>query len=120
MLALIRFVPTVPIKLLKKFYHAKTSLNHISLFQVKIWFQNRRMKWKRSKKAQQEAKSSKDEGEKKTSSASGSGVSVAATGSNPRPKQEPARGGLHQIVHLAQMARQCDVSAETLYRPYVS
>ena len=28
----------------------------IVFFQVKIWFQNRRMKWKRSKKAQQEAK----------------------------------------------------------------
>lgn len=34
--------------------------------QVKIWFQNRRMKWKRSKKAQQEAK------EKKSSSSSSS------------------------------------------------
>ncbi|XP_065331994.1 motor neuron and pancreas homeobox protein 1-like [Cloeon dipterum] len=32
--------------------------------QVKIWFQNRRMKWKRSKKAQQEAKA-KDESEKR-------------------------------------------------------
>lgn len=33
------------------------------LFQVKIWFQNRRMKWKRSKKAQQEAKiCSRDDG----------------------------------------------------------
>lgn len=78
------------------------------------------MKWKRSKKAQQEAKSSKEEGEKKTSSASSSGAGVATAGSTPRPKQEPARGGLHQIVHLAQMARQRDVSAETLYRPYVS
>ncbi|KAK6620021.1 hypothetical protein RUM44_006421 [Polyplax serrata] len=28
--------------------------------QVKIWFQNRRMKWKRSKKAQQEAKQKED------------------------------------------------------------
>lgn len=27
---------------------------------VKIWFQNRRMKWKRSKKAQQEAKEKKN------------------------------------------------------------
>lgn len=27
------------------------------ILQVKIWFQNRRMKWKRSRKAQQEAKS---------------------------------------------------------------
>ncbi|KAF4522707.1 hypothetical protein B566_EDAN012724 [Ephemera danica] len=34
--------------------------------QVKIWFQNRRMKWKRSKKAQQEAKA-KDESDKRSS-----------------------------------------------------
>lgn len=37
--------------------------------QVKIWFQNRRMKWKRSKKAQQEAK------EKKSSTSSSSSSS---------------------------------------------
>lgn len=32
------------------------SNSHPFLFQVKIWFQNRRMKWKRSKKTQQESK----------------------------------------------------------------
>lgn len=46
------------------------------LHQVKIWFQNRRMKWKRSKKAQQEAK------EKKSSSSSSSSSSSANSGSN--------------------------------------
>nr|CAD7404438.1 unnamed protein product [Timema cristinae] len=35
--------------------------------QVKIWFQNRRMKWKRSKKAQQEAKA-KDDADKRNGS----------------------------------------------------
>ena len=34
--------------------------------QVKIWFQNRRMKWKRSKKAQQEEKNGKKDGKDKS------------------------------------------------------
>merc|ERR1719334_2044586 len=34
--------------------------------QVKIWFQNRRMKWKRSKKAQQEEKNGKKDGKEKS------------------------------------------------------
>ncbi|CAG2062440.1 unnamed protein product, partial [Timema podura] len=36
--------------------------------QVKIWFQNRRMKWKRSKKAQQEAKAKDDADKRNVSS----------------------------------------------------
>ena len=34
--------------------------------QIKIWFQNRRMKWKRSKKAQQEEKNGKKDGKDKS------------------------------------------------------
>lgn len=49
-------------------------------FQVKIWFQNRRMKWKRSKKAQQEAKiSSRDD---TTLEKRGSISRTCGTGSN--------------------------------------
>ncbi|XP_022697846.1 GS homeobox 1-like [Varroa jacobsoni] len=44
--------------------------------QVKIWFQNRRMKWKRSKKAQQEAKAQQVAG------ARGSSCPVVSTGGN--------------------------------------
>ncbi|KAK3927839.1 Motor neuron and pancreas homeobox protein 1 [Frankliniella fusca] len=70
--------------------------------QVKIWFQNRRMKWKRSKKAQQEAKS-RDEGrdEKRSASkpgtgsgggAGGGGSSAASSSSEaPAPASAPPR-----------------------------
>uniref|UniRef100_A0A1B6L5D4 Homeobox domain-containing protein n=1 Tax=Graphocephala atropunctata TaxID=36148 RepID=A0A1B6L5D4_9HEMI len=101
--------------------------------QVKIWFQNRRMKWKRSKKAQQEAKSTKEDGDKKTSHPAGSSANCnpPKCGHAPSPSgrskpesvsvRSPAPSGtLQQIVQLAQMARQRDVPAETLYRPYVS
>ncbi|XP_052120079.1 motor neuron and pancreas homeobox protein 1-like [Frankliniella occidentalis] len=70
--------------------------------QVKIWFQNRRMKWKRSKKAQQEAKSrdeGRDEKRSKSSGAGGSSSSAASSASEaaapaaPRDKQAARQPG---------------------------
>ncbi|XP_032688320.1 uncharacterized protein LOC116852250 [Odontomachus brunneus] len=80
--------------------------------QVKIWFQNRRMKWKRSKKAQQEARASgkvEDTGStRSTERDAGSDVSVNAPGT-----PEESRGTLQESQRTG-----TDLQ-EPLYRPYV-
>ncbi|RZC39178.1 homeobox protein Hox-D4a, partial [Asbolus verrucosus] len=81
--------------------------------QVKIWFQNRRMKWKRSKKAQQEAKgSSKDDsisGKQAVSSSQGSCKPTSSIST-----QENLEG---QVVDNDPSRKIQD--GESLYRPYV-
>ncbi|XP_066594915.1 uncharacterized protein exex [Prorops nasuta] len=80
--------------------------------QVKIWFQNRRMKWKRSKKAQQEARSGgKVEDNASTRSTdrdTGSDVSVTAAS----PPEESR-------ASLPENHRNSTELQEPLYRPYV-
>ncbi|XP_063905519.1 brain-specific homeobox protein homolog [Zophobas morio] len=78
--------------------------------QVKIWFQNRRMKWKRSKKAQQEAKSSS----KDNDSLSNKQAVTSSQGScKPTSSQEPLES---QTVDDPSRKIQ---DGESLYRPYV-
>ncbi|XP_043467158.1 uncharacterized protein LOC122501618 [Leptopilina heterotoma] len=76
--------------------------------QVKIWFQNRRMKWKRSKKAQQEPRSGGKADDTGNSRDNGNDVSInvsAATEDSRETSQENSRN----ISELQ----------EPLYRPYV-
>ncbi|EFA06552.1 homeobox protein Hox-D4a [Tribolium castaneum] len=77
--------------------------------QVKIWFQNRRMKWKRSKKAQQEAK-----GTSKDDSVSSNKQAVSSSQSNCKPtsSQENMES---QLVETDSRK----IQDESLYRPYV-
>ncbi|XP_044264457.1 homeobox protein Hox-A4 [Tribolium madens] len=78
--------------------------------QVKIWFQNRRMKWKRSKKAQQEAKgSSKDD-----SVSNKQAVSSSQGNCKPTSSQENLES---QIIENDPSRKIQD--GESLYRPYV-
>lgn len=84
----------------------KCHADDVFLLQVKIWFQNRRMKWKRSKKAQQEAKSSK-EGEHLNTKAQSSANSVKSN------SQESVNH-----VESPNSVRKVQ-EGESLYRPYV-
>ncbi|XP_018328806.1 homeobox protein Hox-A4 [Agrilus planipennis] len=91
--------------------------------QVKIWFQNRRMKWKRSKKAQQDSKMNKEsessQSEKRQtslnsihSSSSKSNTSVSqqdSTSDNHIQSNESTQSNTTLRLH----------ETEPLYRPYV-
>nr|XP_023025716.1 motor neuron and pancreas homeobox protein 1-like [Leptinotarsa decemlineata] len=83
--------------------------------QVKIWFQNRRMKWKRSKKAHQEAKSSKESDSSKSQTVLNSPPSnykSCPSISSPESTESPVPIETNQEVRKIQ-------ESETLYRPYV-
>ncbi|KAJ8971048.1 hypothetical protein NQ314_000914 [Rhamnusium bicolor] len=84
---------------------------------VKIWFQNRRMKWKRSKKAHQEAKSSKEGDSSKSAQTSNSSQnnfkscpSISSQGSTESPVP---------IIENNQNEIRKMHESESLYRPYV-
>ncbi|XP_076651104.1 motor neuron and pancreas homeobox extra-extra [Halictus rubicundus] len=80
--------------------------------QVKIWFQNRRMKWKRSKKAQQEARTNnkvEDGGNTRNAEREAGGDHSA----NSPSSQEDAKGTLQETQ------RSTTELQEPLYRPYV-
>lgn len=78
--------------------------------QVKIWFQNRRMKWKRSKKAQQEAKTSK-ESDSITTKAQSSLNTAHNTKSSPVANQDNGNSSDSAVRKIQE--------GESLYRPYV-
>ncbi|XP_076180333.1 motor neuron and pancreas homeobox extra-extra [Ptiloglossa arizonensis] len=80
--------------------------------QVKIWFQNRRMKWKRSKKAQQEARTN-NKGEDTGNGRSTERETGGDPSTNSPSPQEDAKGTLQETQ------RSTTELQEPLYRPYV-
>lgn len=88
------------------------------LLQVKIWFQNRRMKWKRSKKAQQESKI-KDNSDSLNSDKRQSQPSsqhIAAPQQNLKTTLETTT--TNTVDSSQNSPRKCQ-ETEPLYRPYV-
>ncbi|XP_076637658.1 motor neuron and pancreas homeobox extra-extra [Colletes latitarsis] len=80
--------------------------------QVKIWFQNRRMKWKRSKKAQQEARTN-SKGEEAGNGRSTERETGGDQSTNSPSPQDDAKGALQETQ------RSTSELQEPLYRPYV-
>lgn len=85
------------------------------LLQVKIWFQNRRMKWKRSKKAHQEAKSSKEPDTKSQTSLNSQNSSYKSTCSS---ISSPENTDCPVTLDTSQDSKK-NPESESLYRPYV-
>ncbi|XP_060534226.1 motor neuron and pancreas homeobox protein 1 [Cylas formicarius] len=86
--------------------------------QVKIWFQNRRMKWKRSKKAQHEAKSSKDTDSGKSSSANHSSQTAFKASSSSASNAESSDSAISVVETNSNDSKRLPEN-ESLYRPYV-
>nr|XP_012143108.1 PREDICTED: uncharacterized protein LOC100882296 [Megachile rotundata] len=80
--------------------------------QVKIWFQNRRMKWKRSKKAQQEARANN-----KMEDGGNVRNTEREAGSDPNPNSPSSQDDGKGTLQEAQ--RSTNELQEPLYRPYV-
>lgn len=110
---LLVFANVVTLYFASFFYNITLSL----YFQVKIWFQNRRMKWKRSKKAQQESKMKDPEvlnSEKRPHSSIPNSPALKPSASQPVEPTVP-----NQIpLEPAESSRKCPEN-EALYRPYV-
>ncbi|XP_066147385.1 motor neuron and pancreas homeobox protein 1-like [Euwallacea fornicatus] len=85
--------------------------------QVKIWFQNRRMKWKRSKKAQLDAKSAKEHDlNKPVNSSSQNSQKPSSSIVNTEPSDSPNNAVVRQQSSETSSITPED---ELLYRPYV-